>query len=205
MRGFVKAAALGLAVLAAAPAAAEPMDAAKARAMLFAPSGMMFYAIEPTGLDDEAAAKVAALQEGMAERMDAFEQGGYGYYGAMAVPTGVALTPESLVVVAGLHSAGAAQIAAVDECRKAHGGACAAVGLMLPNKYEARDFTLSAAATAGVEAAFGSGEGPQYLAQSVTTAGFAVAKGQGADAAALKACNEASAGRNDCVIALVEE
>jgi hypothetical protein len=205
MRGFAKTVALGLAVLAAAPAAGEPMAASKATAMLFAPTGMIFYPIEAKGLDAEAAAKVVALQDGMAGQMAAFEQGGYGYYGAMAVPTGVPLGPESLVVVAGLHGPGPAQIAVLAECRKAHGGECVAVGLMLPERYEARDFTLSAAATAGVEAEFGKGAGPHYLAQSVTTAGFAVAKGAGSDALALESCNGATGGRNDCVIAMVGE
>lgn len=205
MQGLVKAAALGLAALGALPAAAQQIEAGKAMAMLFASNGMMFFAPELRGLDAEATEKVKALQDGMPDKMQVFEAGGFGYYGAMAVPTGVALTPESLVVVAGLHNAGAAQIAVKDECRRLHGAECAVVGVMLPTKYEARDFTLSAAATAGVEAEFAAGQGPQYLATSVTTAGFAIAKGTGADKIALERCNEATGGRNDCVIALFEE
>lgn len=205
MNGFVKAAVLGLAALAAAPAAAQQMEADKARAMLFPAQGMMFFAPELRGLDAEAAEKVKALQDGMPDKMQVFEAGGYGYYGAMAVPTGVALTPESLVVVAGLHNAGAAQIAVKEECRRVHGAECTVVGVMLPRKYEARDFTLSAAATAGVAAEFGDGQGPKYLATSVTTAGFAIARGTGADKVALERCNGATGGRNDCVISLVEE
>lgn len=205
MQGLVKAAVFGLATMAGLPAGAQQMEAEAAKAMLFASKGMMFFAPELRGLDAEAAEKVKALQAGMPDKLEVFEAGGYGYYGAMAVPTGTALTPESLVVVAGLHNAGAAQIAVKDECKRVHGGECTVVGVMLPNKYEARAFTLSAAATAGVEAEFGAGAGPKYLATSVTTAGFAIAKGAGADEIALERCNAASGGRNDCVIALVEE
>jgi len=204
MRGILMSAMAAMAVVAGTAAMAAPVDAETAKGMLFKPTGMIFYPVEPQGLDAEAAGKVTALQGGMDQQMAAFEAGGYGYYGAMAVPTGGALKPESLVVLAGLHSPGAAQAAVLAQCKSTHKAECTVIGLMLPQGYKTREMTLSAAATTGVRGGF-SGPGPHFLAYSPATAGFAVAKGPGADAVALKACNAASGGKNDCVIGVAED
>ncbi len=205
MRGKLVAAILGMALGIAAPAGAAPIGSDQARELLFAPSGMVFYPVEPKGLDAAAGAQIAALQAGMAAQMATFEQGGYGYYGAMAVPKGQPLGPESLTVIAGLHSPAAAQRSVLAQCKASHKAECTVVGLMLPKGYQSREFTLSSAATKGVLDAFKAGSGPQYLAYSPATAGFAVVKGTGADALAVTTCNEATAGRNDCVLAIADE
>lgn len=205
MRGTVLAAVLGLMAVGAGTADAAPVGAKEARDMLFKPSGMVFYPVEPQGLDAEAMTKVAALQEGMGGQMAAFEMSGYGYYGAFAVPKGQALTTESLAVLAGMHSPAAAQAAVLEMCKETNDAECTVIGLTLPKDYEKRDLMLSAAATKGVLDSFGDGDGPRYLAYSPSTAGYAVVKGNGADAVAIDTCNEATNGRDDCVIGIVEE
>jgi hypothetical protein len=203
MRAIVTAALIGLGFV-AGPASAAPVDAAVAKAMIYPATGMVFYPVEPNGLDTDAMEKVGRLQDAMPGQMAAFEQGGYGYYGAMAVPMGRPLGPESLVMVAGLHSPAAAQQSVLAQCKAMNSTECTVIGFTLPNGYRKQGLSLSATASAGM-ADFGKGRGPHYLAYSPSTASFAVAKGTGADAVALQTCNEATGGHNDCVIGVVEE
>ncbi len=204
MRAILTATLLGLGTMAGG-ALADPVDNATARAMLFAPSGMIFYPVEPTGLEGDAVGKVEALQNGLVDQMASFEKVGYGYYGALAVPQGLGLTPQSLIMTQGLHSPTAAQETVLKECKEAHGVTCTVIGLTLPAGYEPRDFSLSAAATESfVEAA--TDGAARVVAYSPSTAGSAMVKGSGeaAEAAALKACNEGAGGAADCVIGVAD-
>jgi hypothetical protein len=195
-------AALGFGALAAGAAMAEAVDTATARAMLFAPTGMVFHPVAPVGLDEAAVAKVTALQDGLASQMAGFEAAGFGYYGALAVPQGVGLTPESLIMTQGLHSPEAAQVTVLAQCKEAHATECTLVGLTLPAGYKAQDLTLSAAATGTFVDSVADGGGPRVLAYSPSTAASALVKGSGAAAetAALEACNKGAGEAADCVI-----
>lgn len=204
MRAILMATVLGFSAMTGA-ALAGPVDSETARAMLFKPSGMIFYPVEPTGLEGDAIGKVEALQKGLAKQMGSFENAGYGYYGALAVPQGMGLTPESLIMTQGLHSTKAAQEQVLKECKEAHGVACTVIGLTLPAGYEARDLSLSAAATKGFLENATDGAA-RVLAYSPSTAASATVKGTGAAAetAALKACNEGAGGAGDCVIGVAD-
>jgi hypothetical protein len=193
---------LGFGALVAGAAMADAVDTATARAMLFAPTGMVFYPVAPVGLDDAAIEKVTALQNGLAGQMAGFEAAGYGYYGALAVPQGVGLTPESLIMTQGLHSPEAAQVTVLAQCKEAHSTECTLVGLTLPQGYKAQDLTLSAAATGTFVDSVGNGGGPRVLAYSPSTAASALVNGSGAAAetAALEACNKGAGEAADCVI-----
>lgn len=204
MRAILTAAVLSFGAMTGG-AMADPVDSNTAKDMLFEPTGMVFYPVEPTGLEGDAVDKVVALQEGLAKQMASFEKVGYGYYGALAVPQGVGLTPESLIMTQGLHTPTAAQEQVLKECNEAHGVACTVIGLTLPGGYEARDLSLSAAATEGFLDNASDGAA-RVLAYSPTTAASAMVKGSGAaaEAAALKACNEGSGEAGDCVIGVAD-
>lgn len=206
MRAMMTVAALGLGVLAAGAAMADAVDTASAKAILFAPTGMIFHPVEPTGLDDAAMEKVQSLQVGLADKMAGFEEVGYGYYGALAVPQGVGLTPESLIMTKGLHSSEAAQETVLAQCKEAHGMECTVIGLTLPAGYTAQDLTLSASATAEFVDSLAAEEGPRVLAYSRATSSYAMVKNSGAEAeeTALSFCNQWAGEAKDCVLGIAD-
>lgn len=207
MRGMISAAVMAAAVFAAGTASAAPVDGKTAKGMLFKAKGLVFQAVTPQGLDATAEAQVAKLVKAYSARttLMAFEASGYSYYGAMAVPVGKALGPESLAVAAGLHNPAAAQQAALEACEAAQQTGCTLVGFLLPKGYKTRDLSLSGAATAGFGEAFTKGDGPRYLAYSPTSSAFSIVRGPGADIVALETCNSATNGREDCVIGVADE
>lgn len=94
--------------------------------------GLTFQPVAPQGLDAASVELVVVLQAGMPGQMAAFEQAGFGHYGALAVPTGVALTPELLSSVANAETPEAAQSAVLDACAQQTGAACTVIGLLMP-------------------------------------------------------------------------
>lgn len=94
--------------------------------------GLMFEPAAPEGLD-EANQKVAEMmQAGLPGQMATFEQGGYGHFGALAVPVGVEIKPESLSAVANLESTEAAKLAVLDACKVQNGASCTVIGYIVP-------------------------------------------------------------------------
>ena len=93
---------------------------------------LAFEAVAPEGLDAEAAQIVAALQANMPAQIGLFEQNGYGHYGALAVPKGVALKPELLSSVANADTPEAAQAAVLEACAQQNGTECTVIGLLVP-------------------------------------------------------------------------
>lgn len=100
---------------------------------LFA-EGLGFEPVAPEGLDAAALERVARLQGGMPAQLPMFEQAGYGYYGAIAVPKGVELKPELLASVANLASTDEAREAVLNVCREQTGSACTVIGYIVPGK-----------------------------------------------------------------------
>lgn len=188
-------------------AVAAPLDAGAAKAMLFKPDGLILVGADLSGFTPELKAHYEGIISGRGGSMFVAQAkaGGLGYYGAIAAPLKSAPTMETLTMGGNAHSPGAAAQEVLGQCKAAAGETCGVVAYLLPEGYEKRDFTLSGQATAGVVDSFGKGDGPRYLAYSPSTAGFAVVKGNGADAVAVKTCNEATGGRNDCVIGVVED
>lgn len=103
--------------LAATPLAAGPLG---------------FEPVAPEGLDAKATQMVEALQAGMPGQMPAFEANGFGYYGAIAVPKGVALNPELLSSVANLDSLDAASAGVLEACEAQTGRECTVIGFLVP-------------------------------------------------------------------------
>lgn len=98
--------------------------------------GLTFEPVTPEGLDASATEIVAALQGRMPGQMAAFEQQGYGAYGAMAVPVGVALEPETFAYWVGmsvtLASVEDARNMALEDCENKNGMSCTVIGLLVP-------------------------------------------------------------------------
>jgi len=113
------------------PATALTLSLALAAAPLLA-DGLGFEPVAPEGLDATAAQMVEALQEGMPGQMPAFEAQGYSFYGAIAVPKGVALKPELLSSVANLDSREAAAEGVLEACKTQTGTECTVVGYLVP-------------------------------------------------------------------------
>lgn len=206
MRSLPLALAAAATLALAVPAQAAPVDGKTARKALFRNAPLVLEPVEVPDLPAALAAQVEALLASMGAKpsLRMLAQSGYGYYGAIAVPTGVErLAPADLTVSANLHSPKAAEAVAKKTCESAH-EACAVVGLFLPKGYEPRPVTLNAAATEAFLASWRKGKGPRTLAASASTDAWAIAKGPGADAAALARCNEA-AGQEDCAIVIADE
>ena len=98
---------------------------------LFA-EGLGFEPAEPEGLDAAALERVAQLQENMPAQLPMFEQAGYGFYGAIAVPKGVELTPELLASVVNLASTDEARDAVLQACLEQTGTECTVIGYIVP-------------------------------------------------------------------------
>jgi hypothetical protein len=105
---------------------------AMSAAPIHAEGGLAFEPVAPEGLDATAAEMVAVLQAGMPAQMPAFEQAGFGFYGALAVPQGVELGPDRLASVANHATADAAQSAVLEVCAEQTGAACTVIGLLVP-------------------------------------------------------------------------
>ncbi len=206
-RGLVAALA-GIVMVSAAQA--EPLDAKAARKALFAPKGLVMQPVPVDGLSEETAASIDALVEQFADRtrLKQLEAAGYGYYGALAVPTDRALQMQNLAFVAKLHSPEAARKAALAACAKAsRSRACAVVGVLLPKRFEPRPLTLSQVATQSFRKEWKAGAGPKALATSAASDAWVMAKGPGAGEAALERCNAKAGaqGRADCSIVIAED
>lgn len=206
MKKLVTATAICASLSWAGAAFAEPLDAATARSALFEGDGLALASGDLTVFTPALAEHYKSIVTGKGAQtfLAQAQASGIVYYGAIAAPKASAPTIQTLTMGGNAHSPGAAAAEVLAACETAAGEDCAVVAYIVPESYSKQPLTLSASATAGVFESFGDG-GPRYLAYSPATAGYAIAKGQGADAAALDACNEATGGRDDCVIGIVEE
>lgn len=92
--------------------------------------GLAFEPVAPEGLSADRAANVVAFQASIgASQLEAMEAGGYGAYGAIAIPIAV---PGSPVTTANLASQADAAAAALEACKTQTGTACTVIGYLVP-------------------------------------------------------------------------
>ncbi len=200
-----------LLVAGATAAAAEPLSPKQAKKQLFRGDRLRVELLDLSALSPTTRAQAEAIATSLTDPEIAAQWAAMGfsmgYYGAMAVKPDRPLSPTSMAISNNLHSPEAAEAAALAACNALPGGECAGVALILPKRYKARDFTLSQAATEAFRTGWGRPDAPQYLAYSPSTGAFVIARGAGADAAALASCNEQTGlgDSADCVIGIAEE
>lgn len=193
-------------------AAADPLDGKAARKLLFKPKGADLVIVP------------GALSAGdtilMEQILDGLRSNGLtDYYGAVATspkffemvvsnPAAGALSG-LMRVSKGHHSPAAADAAALAACNTAARGrgapACAISARILPKKWEPRDFTLSAAATAAFRK-YRRAKAPKAFAISASGAAFGFVSAERAAEEARQACasNTALGGGADCQVVLVD-
>lgn len=188
-------------------AIAQPVSERDAKRALFKGSKISVRVIEGVALDEASAAQVNALVAALKNPQLAAQFATYGYYGAIAIIPGTALSEKTMTISAGLHSPEAAVAAALAGCNALEGPACVAVATIVPKRYKPRSFTLNQAASVAFFDVFRGMDGPKYMAYSPTTKAFSSASGGGADAAAIERCNEAASvdGAQDCVLAITQD
>ncbi|WP_298262046.1 5-aminolevulic acid synthase [uncultured Litoreibacter sp.] len=182
----------GLMVLAAGIAGAESLNFKQARKVL--PKGTSIVAQMPDTpfLDDKERAIVLSLKDTIP------------YYGAVALSPDEGLYVEWLNASGQHHSPQAARVAALAHCnanRKAASAKCVVVLEVSPKgaKPEAA-LSLSADAVDAVKGGYKKLKGPKAFAISPSLGTFGFADGDGARA--LKACADAGAGAQDCVVVI---
>jgi hypothetical protein len=204
----VKLGALALAGLMAAAGTVEaaPLDYATAKKELFSPKGLVLEAADLTVFPPKLKAHYESVTTGAGARtfIAQAQASGVSYYGAIAVPRESAPSLETLTIGGNAHSPDAAAKVVLAQCETAAGEACAVVAYLMPEHYEARDFTLSASATAAFDKNFERGTAA-YLAYSPSTAAFSLVKGAGGGDLAVESCNKNAAGAGDCVVGVAEE
>ncbi|MGB3279847.1 MAG: 5-aminolevulic acid synthase [Pseudorhodobacter sp.] len=171
---------------------AEPVSGKDALKQVFSPKGAE---VEMLPLDGLSAENAALLQQVAQD---------YAYYAAVAIaPEEELLKSEATVLVANHHSVEAATQAALAGCNKARTSAkeCAIVAVVRPKEWAPRDLQLSIEATIALEKDYGK-SGERAMATSAETGFFALAKGAGAQDAAVKACTDK--GAKDCVVVVAD-
>ena len=171
---------------------AEPITGKEAAKLMFSPKGAEVVMMPVQGLPPESA---ALLQQVVKD---------YAYYAAVAIaPDEDILKSEATMLVANHHSTEAAAAAALAGCDKVRtGGAkCVIAALVRPKKWEPRALQLSVEGTVAFKNDYGK-RGERAMAISAETGFFALAKGENAQAAAVKACAEK--GASDCAVAVAD-
>lgn len=192
---------LGAAILslaAVAPAGADPVSGASAQRQLFSAKGALVKVFNLPMLSEQDKMVIGEL--GKQQK----------YYGAIAISPDEGLMSEPTLAAANYHSippAETAARAACDKRRKRGTARCVIAAHILPPGYDRpRALQLSADATAGLARSYGKGSGPKALAISPLTGQWAMARGQGAGAAAVAECNRTATqnGARDCAVAVAD-
>jgi|GEM_PF-575166 len=173
--------------------ALDALDGKSAKKMLFSHKGSEFVIIPQDFMRD---ADIATL-DFMASSKE-FKT--VLYYAAIATSPDDGLVHKATVATSDHHTIEAAEWAALEECNRLRGGAvgCVVVAHILPRKYAAQPFQLSASATTAFKKSYLRGKGPKAMAVSPSQGSFAISKGDRAMDAALAAC--ATDGAKDCQI-----
>lgn len=197
-----------VAILAPGMALADPVDSKAAKKLLFSSRGQEIVLTKDPALSETEQAYVKALTD-----TPEFASS-IGYYGAMAISPSFfkRLAAEGnaagfsglFQITAKYHSPEAAAHAALAACnkaRKSRDAACVIAVRILPKRWKARSLSLSVDATLAFKQ-YRKGKGTKALAASSATVAYAIAKGEGAEDAALAACNAsaAKAGSPDCEV-----
>lgn len=126
------------------------------------------------------------------------------YYGAIAISPDEGLVMNAIVSVGNYHSFATASAAALTLCNRQRASGtrpCVVVAEIRPRNWQARAFQLSAGATAIFRREYRRARGPRAFAVSPGSGGYGIGRGEGAEAAAVGACN-AAGGVTDCRIAI---
>lgn len=177
----------------AAFGAEDVLDGKSAKKMLFSHKGSEFVIKEQDFLND---ADLATLN--VMAAMKEFKS--VLYYGAIAASPKDGLAHKATVATSNHHTVEAAEIAALTECNEMRSGSatCLVVAHILPKKFAAQTFQLSASATAAFKKTYMRGKGPKAFAISPIVGSYAASKGDTAVEAAMLAC--AADGAKDCMI-----
>ncbi|WP_420863180.1 5-aminolevulic acid synthase [Algirhabdus cladophorae] len=172
---------------------AEPVDGKVAKSALFKPKGAEVELIEQdffTDQDRDILGQVALQQS---------------YYGAIAVSPDDGVISNATVAAANYHAVPQAEIAALAACNDAKEGVadCVIVAQIRPKGWSEQPVQLSVDATVAYRKEYRRGKGPKAFAISASTGKFAVAKGEGAQEAAVEACNE-RADASDCTAVILD-
>ena len=181
--------AVGLMIVAAGAACADPVTGKVARKMLF-----LGKAVEVEFLADSPLAADQQVVLGLVAE-------GQPYYGAIAISPDEGLMSEATVAAANHHDVDAAQAAALADCnaRKTGAAKCVVVALIRPAGWQPRDLQLSAAATAAFKADY-KAKG-SAVAVSPATGAWGMGQGDGAAEAAVTACAVTA---KDCALAIAD-
>jgi hypothetical protein len=189
------------ALVAALPAAAEPLSGAQARDLLFGLRGQTVVVDRSLSELDQTVLRMVV--EMSAERM---RQPLY-WYAAIAYTPDFGLTTEPGPVAAANHhgvaAADRAALAACDAARPAGSRPCVVAARVLPRNYEPRVLELSFGATSAFRETYLRARGEKAMAISPGSGQFAIATGAGAADAAVARCNALSQGAEDCVVAIL--
>ena len=183
-----------LLTVAGGAATAQPLDGRSARAMTFDVDGAE---VRLTGTGGLSAAHADVIAQVAAQQP---------YYGAIALSPSEGLASEAAVAAASFHDVPSARAFALENCnarRKPGASACVIAAEIYPQGWEARDLQLSADASAALRKEYRRGFGAKALAISPATGKFAVAKGEGAQAQAVAAC-ERAAQSGDCAVVVAD-
>lgn len=174
-------------------AQAEILEEKAAKKMLFSYKKSEFV-VQPQDFMAEGDVALLNLMAGMTEFKSVL------YYGAIAASPKDGLTHKATVATSNHHSPEAADLAAIKACNNLRRGGdkCVVVAQILPRKFKAQVFSLSASATAAFKKTYQRGKGDKALAISPSDGSYSVAEGATAAETALKVC--ASDGAKDCVI-----
>lgn len=185
--------ALAALTLFALPAAADPLDAGSARALLFPATGVEIVRYDVSGLSEQEQSALMTVAQSQK------------YYAAVAFAPDAGILAEPTVLAANYHSPEAARTAALDGCngRRQGGHACALALEVRPAGWEARALSLSADATTGFEDQYRRAGGQRAFAVSASSGQWGIGRGNDAAAAAITACRGDSA-VSDCAVVIAD-
>lgn len=174
-------------------AQAEVLDGKTAKKLLFSHKGSEFV-IQTQDFMTDTDVSVLGLMADMKEFKSVL------YYGAIAASPKHGLTHKATVATSNYHTPEAAKRAAIKECNglRSGGAKCVVVAQILPKKYSAQTFSLSASGTAAFKKTYLRGKGDKAMAISPSAGSYGMAKGAAAEQAALTAC--ANNGAKDCKV-----
>lgn len=184
--------------LAAGAAMADPLSPSEARRILFSPNRAVLEMVEGHGLGT---AEVTAL--GLVTKK-------HKYYGAVAISPDEGLLSPATFAATNMHGPAAAQALAEATCnanRQEAAAPCRVVAFILPRAYKPAAVSLSQDATKALRRKWPRRDRPGVLAFSPATVAWAIAKGPGAETAAVARCNELAGlpGKQDCLILIKED
>jgi hypothetical protein len=189
------------AAMLAGPATAEPVDGKAAGKMLFSSKGFEILVRNDSGLSEIDLKTVAVLVT-----MDSFTASA-AYYGAIAYAPGDGLASEATIMSSKLHTPEAAGAAALKACnaKKKSAADCQIIADVLPAKWSRQPLMLNVDATEGLKT-YRKGRGPKAMAISPATGVWSIAKGPGADRAALNDClaKAQPLGATDCAVVIAD-